>query len=275
MADRLTTADKLRPTPDVISVLGFRLNPRTGEEVIATIAAAVADRRRLVMGNVNTHAMAKMFESPAMASLLSQDDACVMIDSMPILFLANMIGHRLSRAKRTTSLDFYDEMFRMGATRGWKFGYVGGEQATLSAGLAVLRERFPGLDIEGRAGFFDMHDKRPGSAQGELLAWLKERSHDIVIAGMGMPRQEEWVAQIQDHVDTRVFLMAGAYLDYQVGAQKSAPRWMGQVGLEWAYRLARSPRRLGYRYLLEPIVLMTRLATRAHPQRGYWRSNKA
>ena len=266
-AASVAAMDGARLIPEQTSIFGFRVNPLTGAEVTQMIEQAVDTRQRLVMGNINTHAMARMFESPRMAALLMQDDACVMLDSMPLLFALNMSGHALPRSKRTTSLDFYDDMFTLGASKGWKFAFVGGRPETLPAGLAELRNRFPGLTIGGRHGYFDEKDTRPGSVHSEVIAWLRDESPDVVIVGMGMPRQEEWTALIQHQVDARVFLMAGAYLDYQVGIQHPAPRWLGQVGMEWAYRLVRSPRRLGYRYLVEPMVLMTRLLLRRHPQR--------
>ena len=60
--------------PSEIRVLGYRVHPLTGDEVIEQIAAAVAEKRRLVMANLNVHAMAVMFENPAMAlsQLLAQ-----------------------------------------------------------------------------------------------------------------------------------------------------------------------------------------------------------
>jgi N-acetylglucosaminyldiphosphoundecaprenol N-acetyl-beta-D-mannosaminyltransferase len=249
-----------------IRLLGYRLHPMTGDEVVGEITDAVADGRRLIMANVNAHAMATMYDNRPMCRLLEQPDAKVMIDSMPMLFVAKLAGHRLPRAKRTTSLDFYDTMFRRGAVAGWRFGFVGATPETLRKGLAVLRERYPSLDIDGRDGYFDMNDDTPGSTQSEIVGWLNQRSHDVVIVGMGMPRQEEWIERVQHRVDTRVFLSAGAYLDYQAGAQRVSPRWLGQIGLEWVYRLALSPRRLSYRYLVEPALLLFKLATRPHPQ---------
>ena len=132
----------------------------------------------------------------------------------------------------------------------------------------VQGQRIPGLDIDGRDGFFDMADDSPGSRQAEILDWLNQRSHDMVIVGMGMPRQEEWIERVQHRIPTRVLVPTGAYLDYQVGEQTLPPRWMGRAGLEGVYRLFRSPRRLAYRYLLEPLVLAWRLIARPHPQKG-------
>jgi N-acetylglucosaminyldiphosphoundecaprenol N-acetyl-beta-D-mannosaminyltransferase len=252
--------------PEEIRILGFRMHPMSATEVLDEIGTAVSSRQRLVMANLNLHGMAAMFDNAPMTRLLSQLDCRVMIDSMPVLFLANLLGHRLPRTKRTTSLDFYDDMFRLGTSRGWRFGFIGGEADTVARGIAALRQRFPDLDIDGRHGFFDLGDKQPGSHQSEILAWLNARDHDILIVGMGMPRQEEWIEHVQHLVPSRVFLPTGAYLDYQVGVQKIAPRWIGQLGLEWVYRLMMSPRRLAYRYLVEPLILALRLITRSHPQ---------
>ncbi len=232
----------------------------TGDEVIDRIAQAVAARRRLIMANLNLHGMAMMYESPPMARLHAQPDCQVMIDGMPILFFANLWrGARLTRFKRTTSLDFYDDMFARGVAQGWTFAYVGAAQWVLDRGLALLRARFPGLVIEGRNGYFDMNDCGAGSPAREIVDWIAALSPDVVIVGMGMPRQEEWISLVQHKVDARVFLPAGAYLDYQVGVQRAPPRWLGRYGLEGAYRFLHSPFRLGHRYLVEPVILAARL----------------
>lgn len=260
-------AEPCKPlSADCIDVLGYRFHPRTGDEVVAALDTAIGLNKRLIVANANLHGMAVMFDSKPMANLLLQPDCIVLIDSMPVLFLANLFGHRLSRKKRATSLDFYDDMFRLGVQRGWSFGYVGGDPQDLRKGIDILRQRFPGIQISGRSGFFEIAANGFSSDEMEILEWLKVQSHDVLIIGMGMPRQEEWIAKIQSVVPTRAMLTAGAYMDYQVGVQSPAPRWMGQIGAEWLYRLVRSPRRLGYRYVVEPAVLAFRFLTRRHPQ---------
>lgn len=67
-----------------------------------------------------------------------------------------------------------------------------------------------------------------------------------------MPRQEKWIQQNRNDIDANVILPSGATLDYVAGTKRMAPRWMGVLGLEWAFRLATEPRRLAYRYLVEP-----------------------
>lgn len=245
--------------PSSITFWGYRINPMTARDVTAAVATTIERRQRLIMANINFHGMALAFESRGMRWVLNHPKALVMIDSMPLLFMARLGGHRLSREQRTTSLEFYQEMFEMGVRRGWRFGFVGGTPEVLEEGLSVLRARHPGIQIDGRDGYFDMTRTDPDSDHEKIIAWLNEANHDVVIVGMGMPRQEDWIRRVFDRTPSRVFLPAGGYLDYQVGVQRRAPRWMGQIGLEWAYRLMHAPRRLGYRYLVEPFILWKRL----------------
>jgi N-acetylglucosaminyldiphosphoundecaprenol N-acetyl-beta-D-mannosaminyltransferase len=73
---------------------------------------------------------------------------------------------------------------------------------------------------------------------------------------MGMPRQEAWIRANRYRIGRGVFFAVGAAFDYEAGAQVAAPRWTGRVGLEWLFRLASQPRRLAYRYLVEPWSLI-------------------
>jgi N-acetylglucosaminyldiphosphoundecaprenol N-acetyl-beta-D-mannosaminyltransferase len=48
----------------------------------------------------------------------------------------------------------------------------------------------------------------------------------------------------------------GAAFDYVAGAVPTPPRWSGQIGLEWVFRLAHDPTRLFKRYFLEPWYIL-------------------
>lgn len=253
-----------------VSILGFRFHPMDKDEVLGSICQHVRSQSRMVMGNLNLHGMALMYKSGRMKRLLSAPETLVMIDGMPIIWLARLLGKRVSRSQRMTSLDYFDEMFRLGVREGWRFDYVGSTPQVLKDGIEVLRKRIPGLDIEGYDGYFDIKDASAGSRQAEILDWLRTRNSDVLIVGMGMPRQEEWLDAIRDKIPTRVLIPVGAYLEYQVGSLPLPPRWMGQLGVEWAFRLVTAPRRLAYRYLVEPFYLLFLLMFRKHPQKSYW-----
>jgi N-acetylglucosaminyldiphosphoundecaprenol N-acetyl-beta-D-mannosaminyltransferase len=72
---------------------------------------------------------------------------------------------------------------------------------------------------------------------------------DIVWVGLGTPKQERWMAAHVGRMHASVLVGVGAAFDFHAGVRRQAPRWVQQVGLEWAYRMASEPRRLAGRYL--------------------------
>jgi N-acetylglucosaminyldiphosphoundecaprenol N-acetyl-beta-D-mannosaminyltransferase len=71
-----------------------------------------------------------------------------------------------------------------------------------------------------------------------------------------MPKQEFWIERHRSVLSRAVIFSIGAAFDYEAGVQRAAPRWVGQIGLEWAFRLITQPVRLAHRYLLEPWSLL-------------------
>ena len=103
-------------------------------------------------------------------------------------------------------------------------------------------------------GYFD---RTPGSAENDAVldAISSFRPH-VLFVGMGMPVQEVWLQRNGPRLPPCVQFSVGAAFDYEAGVQPVAPRWMGRVGLEWAYRLFRDPRRMFRRYCVEPWTIL-------------------
>jgi N-acetylglucosaminyldiphosphoundecaprenol N-acetyl-beta-D-mannosaminyltransferase len=70
-----------------------------------------------------------------------------------------------------------------------------------------------------------------------------------VWVGLGVPKQEKWMAAMRERLEAPVLVGVGAAFDFLAGLVPQAPRWMQSLGLEWAFRLAQEPRRLWRRYL--------------------------
>ena len=71
---------------------------------------------------------------------------------------------------------------------------------------------------------------------------------DVVWVGIGVPKQEKWMAELREELDAPVLVGVGAAFDFHAGLVPQAPNWIQDAGLEWAYRLAHEPRRLWRRY---------------------------
>jgi N-acetylglucosaminyldiphosphoundecaprenol N-acetyl-beta-D-mannosaminyltransferase len=124
---------------------------------------------------------------------------------------------------------------------------LGGAQGVGLAAAANIKEWWPAVEVCGvicpRFGF--ENDRRDDD---QAVAEVNAARPDLLIVGLGAPRQEIWLHRRRDRLQAKVAIAAGATIDFLAGRQVRAPRWMQRTGLEWLHRLATNPRRLARRY---------------------------
>lgn len=87
-----------------------------------------------------------------------------------------------------------------------------------------------------------------------ILEMIRQSSANVLIVGVGAPKQEKWIAKYQKQLpNIDIFMGVGAAIDFEAGNKPRAPRWVSEVGLEWLYRLMSEPKRLWKRYLLQDL----------------------
>jgi N-acetylglucosaminyldiphosphoundecaprenol N-acetyl-beta-D-mannosaminyltransferase len=178
----------------------------------------------------------------------------VHIDGMALVAVGRRLGLPLRREHRVTYVDWTGPLMAEAAARRWRLFYLGSRPGVAERGAEILRAGHPGLEIATADGYFD---SSPGSqANTDVIRQINAFRPNVLMVGMGMPRQEHWIHRNLGHIDTNVVLPCGACIDYVAGAIPTPPRWMGQWGVEWLYRLFSEPGRLWRRYLVEPWVLL-------------------
>ena len=232
-----------------LRLLGECVDLLTPTQVLEHMAAAVVAKRRAVIANHNLNSLNLIRGDAAMRAFYDAAEL-VQIDSTPLIAFGRLLGLPVSRAHRSTYLDWRADFWTLADRLGWRVLYVGGTAKTGAEAARRLSAARPGAVIEARSGYFDA---TPGSFDNTaVLASIAAFRPYVLMVGMGMPRQEAWIARNLAALPDCVILNVGAAFDYEAGVQRAAPRWMGRVGLEWLYRLAHDPRRLFRRYCVEP-----------------------
>lgn len=89
---------------------------------------------------------------------------------------------------------------------------------------------------------------------------------DLLVLGLGAPKQELWVHRHQAELKVGVALCVGATIDFLAGNKRRAPQWMRTLAVEWVYRMLQEPRRMIRRYahdmLMFPLLLARELTKR-------------
>ena len=245
--------------PIEMRALGYRFHPATKSALLARVFSR-SRSGRLVIASANLHGLF-MFERHAEYRALHERSGTeVMIDGMPIIWLLKLLGRPVTRAHRTTWVDWFEDALDRAASDGLRVYVVGHTTTVLAAGLEKAAKRWPHLAIGASDGYFDIDDR---AACLGVVQTINAFGADILFVGMGMPKQEIFVERYGGELQTPVIGLGGAAFAYFAGDQASPPRWMGRAGLEWAYRLAGDPRRLAARYLVEPLLLAAALIRRS------------
>lgn len=249
-------------------VIGVPITPVTQRELLEAIAGAVLERSRFVMVSQNLHSVYLYYRDADVREIQGAAD-CVRVDGMPLVWFGRLAGVPVRREHRFGWMDWIDSFMEEAERRSWRVFFIGSRPEAVEKAMAVLRSRYPLLEISGTHGYFDPD----GSENAEVVAHANSVGADILIVGMGMPRQERWLLQNRACLRSPVLLTCGACMDYVAGDQAIPPRWLGQVGLEWLFRLLADPRRMWRRYLVEPFFALSlfiseRLALRQRNARG-------
>jgi N-acetylglucosaminyldiphosphoundecaprenol N-acetyl-beta-D-mannosaminyltransferase len=239
---------------DTVMFLGVTLQPRSMPEMNKLVERGIRERQRWIIANHNLHSVYLFHRYPRLREFYS-DVNWTYLDGMPLVALGRLYGYPLQRKQRVTHADWMGPLMELAAGRGWRVFNLGSPRLVAERGAAQLRKLYPALQIEVSEGYFDA---RPDSDENEaLVARINAYRPDLLMVGMGMPRQEFWTqenfARLQAHV---ILSSNGAAFEYVAGAVPTPPRWAGRMGLEWVFRLVNEPRRLFTRYLIEPWYIL-------------------
>jgi exopolysaccharide biosynthesis WecB/TagA/CpsF family protein len=150
------------------------------------------------------------------------------------------------------------------AERGWRVFLLGAGPGVAERAARQLKTEDSRLQIAGtQDGYFDRKDEDGISGK------IRDSGAGLLLVGMGMPLQEQWLDRHLRTTGVRLACTAGAFFDFQAGEFARAPVWMNRIGLEWVYRLMREPRRLWRRYLIGNPLFLARVV------REKFRDNRA
>jgi len=162
--------------------------------------------------------------------------ALSLCDTVGVMYAARM--HNVFIRQPVTGIDLIDPLCEALAVQGASIYLLGAAGDTAERAARGLMQRHPDVKIAGwRNGFFS-----PNEA-GAVAASIAQSGAQVVLAGMGSPRQEYWLGEHLRATGCRVGIGVGGSFDVLAGNVKRAPALLRRLGFEWFYRLIREPNR--------------------------------
>ncbi len=224
------------------------------ERIMGWVAAGRRSQRVMY---VNAHVLNQSRVDPALRDALEDADL-VYCDGYGVRLAARALDVEIPH--RMTGADWVWDLASLCEQRNVSVYLLGCEPGVAAQAAQRLRRAHADLEVAGsHHGYFEMgspHDER-------VVEDINARRPDVVLVGMGTPKQELWVQRNAQRLDAKVVWTVGALFDYVSGRVPRAPAALSDNGLEWIFRLAIEPQRMWRRYLVGNPVFLSRVMTHA------------
>lgn len=227
------------------NILGVGVSALNMPLAVEIIAGWIERGERHYVCVTNVHVIMECARDPELRAQVNRA-GLVTPDGMPLVWLSRRAGH--THVGRVYGPDLMLALCERSAQEGYRQFFYGGSPGVAEQLAQQMAARFPGLPVAG-IGAPPFRDLTPEERAAEV-AMLNRSGADLLWVGLGAPRQERWMATRRPDLNIPVLIGVGAAFDFHTGRVPQAPRWMMRAGLEWLYRLAREPRRLWRRYLI-------------------------
>jgi len=238
--------------PDTISLFGMKIHAVDMPSAVATVldwcaASDITPCKYVVTPNVD-HAV--MYQSDAQLQEAYHGASLVLADGAPVVFASRLLHKALPG--RVAGSDLVPALFdQVSAEQGGRpplrVMLLGAAPGVAERAAMKIHERWSGVKVVAMysppLGF-----EKDAAENERILQLVADAQPDLLLVGLGAPKQELWVHRHADRLQAKAALCVGATIDFLAGERARSPRWMRRCGLEWLHRLATEPKRLAKRY---------------------------
>jgi len=215
-------------------VLGVRVDDVTYSEALALLLRAIAERKPTVVTTPNPEIVMIARGDPDFRATLNRS-ALNIPDGIGLLLATRLSGRRLRQHVQGTDLVL--QLAIEGARRGHRWFLLGGAPGIAERAAAVLRLRFPGLQVVGA----EAGSPWPADDVVTRQRITAAERVDVVLVAYGAPKQERWLERNLAALGIPVGIGVGGVFNYLSGATPRAPAWVRRLHLEWLHRLITQP----------------------------------
>ncbi len=230
-----------------VEILGVHVDAVTMAQAVERVADLIAAGKPSMVATANAEMLLRATHDDELKSILNAANL-VVPDGAGTVWAARHLGCHMP--ERVAGFDLVQELMKLAPARAWKFYLFGSSPGIAEKAKAKAETLYPGIQIVGtRNGYFKPAD------EPEIVAQIKAARPDVLLAALGVPKQEKWLAAHMNDLNVPVSIGVGGTFDVMAGVVKRAPLWMQRARLEWLFRAMLQPSRAGRLLALPKFVL--------------------
>jgi N-acetylglucosaminyldiphosphoundecaprenol N-acetyl-beta-D-mannosaminyltransferase len=209
-------------------LLGFPVVTGSREALLTALLARLASRRSTHVVTLNPEMVIASRRAAKVREVLQRGDVFV-ADGVGLTWAAGVL--HISDIERYPGVDLaYDAMRAIAPQCGSAY-LLGSKPGVAEQAAEALMRELPGLKIAGiHSGYYTPAE------ESALVANIAAAKPDLLLVGMGCPKQEEFISNNREQLNAPLMIGVGGSLDVYAGVKPRAPEMIRRCGMEWAYR---------------------------------------
>ncbi len=229
-----------------INILNVKLSKVCYSDLLNLINQSINRLSTITITYCNAHIINLSVNNKSLGKTLNKIDV-VHPDGIGIFLASKFLYGKNGFNSRFTGSDFYLHLIDYAVKQNWSFYFFGDEEKTLEK----ISTNYSELKIAGLCNGFTFN-------QNEIIDEINDANPDILIVGLGSPKQEEWVIENKGQVKAKVIIAVGEGIKVFAGTKKRGSKIVRFFGFEWLIRLINEPKRLWKRYLIgNPLFIIS------------------
>lgn len=230
-----------------VEILGVHVDAVTMAQAVERVAQLIAAGKPSLVATANAEMLLRATHDDELKTILNAAKL-VVPDGAGTVWAARHLGKFMP--ERVAGADLVLELMKLAPAKSWKFFMFGAAPGIADKAKLKAETLCPGIKIVGtRNGYFTAAD------ESDIIAQIKNSRADVLLAALGVPKQEKWLAAHLHELNVPVSIGVGGTFDVMAGVVKRAPLWMQRARLEWLFRAMLQPSRAGRLLALPKFVL--------------------
>lgn len=235
----------------------------TMQEALETIDVLIQENKNAYVVTPNVDHIVQLETNKELQDVYA-NASLILTDGKPLLWIAKWYGTPIK--EKISGSDLFPLLCDMAAKKGYSMFFLGAAEGVAAKAADNLMNKYKGLQVIGTYsppyGF-----ENDSSEMNKIDAMIKKARPDILIVGLGCPKQEKFIYNNYKKLGVPISLGLGASFDFEAGNIKRAPKWMANHGLEWLFRITQDPKRLMKRYLINDMKIFKLAVKYRSPQK--------
>ena len=234
-----------------IKFMNTEIDNLTMHEVLEVIDRLIQEKKCSYVVTPNVDHIVQLETNKELQNVYA-NASLILTDGKPLLWIAKWYGTPIK--EKISGSDLFPLLCKMAAEKKYKMFFLGAAEGVAAKAAENLSRRYKGLQVVGTYsppyGF-----EKDQTEMEKVKIMIRETNPDILIVGLGCPKQEKFIYYNREELGVPISLGLGASFDFEAGNIKRAPKWMADHGLEWLFRITQDPKRMAKRYLVDDLKI--------------------